>query len=82
MSFYKVEYKTRADDDHDEWRLGQHPTREGALMSFNESIRRKRGFLLRLDRPDDFLGDYFLVEMEEGHDRVLTERDRIPLHET
>jgi hypothetical protein len=81
MPFFKVVYKTRADDDSKMWHLAQHLNEGGALMFFNTAHARPEGLgLFTFEEDDNSPADYYLVEQERLDSMGLQDLRRFPLY--
>ena len=69
MPFYKVRYKTEANDDHRHWLLGELRDARAALIKFNSLARHelKKEFEFYEGPPEDAppVSDYCLEEREQ-----------------
>jgi len=69
MPFYKVQYKTDADDDHRYWLLGELRDARAALLKFNSIARVQLGkeFEIYEGPPRDATSpsDYCLEEQDQ-----------------
>jgi hypothetical protein len=56
VPFFSVRRGTRPDDSYKEWQVGQHLTRDAAVMKFNQLHH------LSLSLQEQTPTDYFLIE--------------------
>ena len=69
MPIYKVRYKTDADRDHREWRLGRLPDKSSALATFNamptKDISGTFEFFSGPAHREPLLEEYYLIEQDQ-----------------